>query len=178
MADVVPVTDVREPDPVERAEALAERHRVGEHLQRVGEVGEAVDHRDRGVLGELLDLRLLVGANHDRGEEAREDERGVAVGLPARELELRRGEEERHPAELGDPDLEGDARSRGRLVEDEPDRAAGEKPELAAAGALCLQLVGEVEEHCELVARPARDAGEATALQLLGTPAKAASYNL
>jgi hypothetical protein len=57
----------------------------------VGEVGEAVDHWDRGVLGELLDLRLLVGADHERGEEAREDEGGVPVGLAPGELKLGRG---------------------------------------------------------------------------------------
>ena len=58
------------------------RHRVGERLQRVGRVGEPVDDRDRRVLGELVDLGLVERADHDRAQEAREDERRVAVDSP------------------------------------------------------------------------------------------------
>jgi hypothetical protein len=131
-------------------------------------VREAVDHGDRGVLGELLDLRLLVGADHERGQEAGENERGVAVGLSARQLELRRGQEERHPAQLRDPDLERDPRAGRGLVEDEADRAPRQQAELRPPRALGLQLVGEVEESRELVARPAGDACEAPSFQVRG----------
>ena len=55
------------------------------------------------------------------------------------------------PPELGDPDLEGDARARRGLVEDEPDRPPGQEPKLAAARALGLELVREVEQRLELV---------------------------
>ena len=151
MADVVPVPDVRQPDSGERAEALAQGHRVGERLQGVALVGEAVDHGDRGVLGELLDLGLLERPDHQCREEAGEDERRVAVRLAARELELGCREEQRHPAELRDPDLECDARSGRGLVEDEADRPAGEDAELAATRALGLQLVGQVEQRLELL---------------------------
>ena len=99
------------------------------------------------MLGERLHLVLREGPDHQRREEAREDESGVAIRLATRELELRRRQEEGHPAELGDPDLECDARSRGRLVKDEPDRPAGEEPQLAAAQSLRLELVGEVEHR-------------------------------
>ena len=166
VADVVAVADVREPDAREAAEALAQRHRVGERLERVRLVGQAVDDGDRGVLRELLDLGLLEGADHERGEEAREDERRVAVRLAARKLELGRGQEERHAAELRDADLERHACPRRRLVEDEPDRAARQDAELGTPRALGLQLVREVEERLQILTRPAGDAREARSLQV------------
>ena len=169
-ADVVAVAQVRDPDPLEPTEALADRHRVGEGLERVGRVGEAVDDRDRGVLGVLVDLGLVERADQDRAEEAREDERRVARRLAARELQVGGGDVERHAAELCDPDLGADPRPRRRLTEDEPDRAAGEDPKLLAARALDLQFVGEVERRPELVGAPVGDPREATALERLGDP--------
>ena len=44
----------------------------------------------------------------------------------------------------------------------------GRSSKLAAAGALGLQLVREVEQGLELVASPGSDASEASALQVLG----------
>ena len=116
-------------------------------------VGEAVDHGDRGVLGELLDLRLLERPDHQCREETGKDERRVAVRLAARELELGCGEEQGHPAELRDSDLESDARSGRGLVEDEADRPPGEDAELAATRALGLELVGQVEQRREALLR-------------------------
>ena len=130
VADVVAVAEVGDADALERSEALPDRHRVGERLQRVGRVGEAVDDRDRGVLRELVHLGLVERADQDRAQEAGEDERGVARRLPARELEVGRRHVERHPAELGDPHLGADPRPRRRLAEDEPDRAARQDPQL------------------------------------------------
>ena len=153
MADVVAVAEVGELDAVEPSELLADRHRVGERLERVGEVGEAVDHRNRCVLRERVDLRLVERADQERADEAREDERRVAVALAPRELQVGGREVQRHAAELGDPDLEPDPRARRRLVEDHPDRAPGQDAQLLAADALLLQLVGQVER--ELAARRA-----------------------
>ena len=166
VTDVVAVPDVRDPKSCECAEALAQGHRVGERLERMREVREPVDDRDGRVLGELLDLVLLERPDHERGQEAGEDERGVAVGLSAGELELGGGEEQRHAAELCDPDFERDARPRRRLVEDQPDRAARKDAQLGSTGALGLELVREIEERFELGARPGCDAREAPALQL------------
>ena len=151
MADVVSVAEVGEPDAVEAAEPLAHRHRVGERLQRVREVGEPVDDRDRGVLREDVDLGLVEGADQEGTDEPREHERRVAVALAARELEVGGRKVERHPAELGDPHLESDPRAGRRLVEDHPDRPARQHPQFLAAEALLLQLVGEVEGELDLV---------------------------
>ncbi len=170
MADVVPVAEVREPDALEAAETLPNRHRVGQCLQRVGPVGQPVDHGHRCVPRELVHLRLLERADHDRAEEAGEDEGRVAVALAARELQVGGRQVERHPAELGDPHLEADARPRRRLVEDQADRSPGQDPQLLAARPLELELVGEVERRLELLARPVADARVAAPLEQLGNP--------
>ena len=165
MAHVVAVAEVGEADAFEAAEPLANRHRVGERLERVGEVGEPVDHGDRRVLGERVDLGLVERADQEGADEPREDERGVAVALAPRELEVGGRKIQRHPAELCDPDLEPDARAGRRLVEDHPDRPARQYPQLLAAQALLLQLVRQVEGELELVARPVRHARVAAALE-------------
>ena len=168
MADVVAVAEVGDAHALEAAEPLADRHRVGERLQRMREIGEPVDDRDRGVLGERVDLGLVERADQERADEPREHERGVAVALAAGELQVGGGQVERHAAELRDPDLEADAGAGRRLVEDHPDRAAREHAQLLAPRPLLLQLVGEVERERELVARPVGDARVAAALEAVG----------
>ena len=80
---------------------------------------------------------------------------------PADEVEAR-------AAELVDPDLERDARSRRGLLEDHPERAAGEEVVLLARLLSTLELVGQVEHLEQLVAAPVGDAGEGPPLQAVG----------
>ena len=168
MADVVAVAKVGDADAFERAEALTDRHRVGERLERVRDVCEAVDDGDRRVLCVLVHLGLVERADQDRAEEAGEHERRVAGRLAARELEVGGGDVERHAAELGDPHLGADPRPRGRLAEDQPDRSARKQAQLAAPRALDLQLVGQVERESELVRAPVGDPREVPALEGVG----------
>ena len=93
-------------------------------------VGETVDDRDRRVLGERVDLRLV--GRWMRIALRSGDDRGVAGRLAACELQVGGGHVERHPAELGDPDLRADPRPRRRLPEDEADGATGEDAEARA----------------------------------------------
>ena len=109
-----------------------------------------------GVLGELLDVRLRERADHDRVEVAREHGRRVLDRLAAAELEVVRGEVEPGAAELRDADLERDARARRRLLEDHPERPAGEERGAPRARCARLQLVGEVEQQLQLLARSSR----------------------
>ena len=117
------------------------------------------------MLREDVDLLLVERADQERADEARQHERRVAVALAPRQLEVARGQVQRHPAELGDAHLEADAGARGRLVEDHPDRPSGQDAELLAPEPLLFQLVGEVERELEFLARPVRDARVASALE-------------
>ena len=79
------------------------------------------------MLGELLDVLLREGADHDRVEVAVEDVRRVLDRLAAPQLEVARGQVEAGASELVDPDLERDARPRRGLLEDHPERSSGEE---------------------------------------------------
>ena len=76
--DVVAVADVGEAQAGEVAEALAQGEQVGERLAGVVERGQRVDDRDLGLGGQLGDVLVRAGADHDRVDVAREDPRGVA----------------------------------------------------------------------------------------------------
>ena len=125
--------------------------------------------------GELLDVVLVEGADHDPVDVAREHRRGVLERLAAAELEVAGGEVERVPAELGHPDLERDAGAGRGLLEDHRERAAGEEVVLLAPGLPLLEVVGEVEHRLELLAAPVGDAGEVAALEALGDRAHASA---
>src|SRR3546814_9716525 len=55
-------------------------------LAGVRVVGQAVYHRHGGVSGQVDDLLVIVGADHDRIDKARENPGGVGDGLPAPKL--------------------------------------------------------------------------------------------
>ena len=80
-----------------------------------------------GGLGQLGDRLVGAGADRDRGHVAGEDARGVGDRLAAGELQLVAAQDDRRAAELGDPDLEGDPGPGRGLLEDERDRAAGQR---------------------------------------------------
>ena len=98
---------------------------VGEHLARVQQIGEAVDHRHRRVARQLRDAVLAERAHHDAVAVARQHARGVArsarrarSGCPA--AEVRRA----WPPSSNMRDLEADARARRRLLEHHAQHAA------------------------------------------------------
>ena len=115
--------------------------------------------------GELLDVVLREGADHQRRRGSARarwrcpgaSRRGRAGG--------RRPPGRARPPELVDPDLERDARSRRGLLEDHPERAAGEEVVLLPPGLALLEVVGEVERRQELLAAPVGDASEMAPFQ-------------
>ena len=78
VADVVPVADRGEGD-AEPSEALAERHRVGQGLERMRIVREPVDHRDRGVLGDVSTSSWLNGWLHQEEVETFAEHASIPV---------------------------------------------------------------------------------------------------
>ena len=105
--DVVPVAEVHNAHAFEPAEPLSDREHVGERLAGVGFVGEAVDHRDLRVLGQLLDVVLRERADHDCVGIARQDARRVGDGFAPAELRIGRIQHDALPAELAHGDVEG-----------------------------------------------------------------------
>jgi hypothetical protein len=75
---------------------------------------------------------------------------------------------EREAAELRDPDLEGDACSRRGLLEDHPQRPAGEELVGLAPALQLLELVRQIEHRLQVSPAPGADPQEVAALQVLG----------
>ena len=117
---------------------------------------------------ERLDVGLLEGTDHDSVEVARKHDGGVLDGLAAAELQIAGRQVEPHAAELVDPDLERDARAGRGLLEDHPERAAGEEVVLLPRFLEALQLVSEVEHLEQLGSAPVGDPGERPALEAVG----------
>ena len=109
---------------VPAAQRLPHGEQVGQDLAGMQQIGQPVDDRNRCVAGQLLDVGMIVGADHDAVEIAGQHPGGVADRLAPAQLDVARGEEERVPAELERADLEGDPGAGGALGEDHPQRLA------------------------------------------------------
>ena len=112
---------------VDRAAMLLEGHDVGHELAGMGVVGQPVDDRHGGVLGQFEQPLMRGGADHDRIDIARQHLGRVGDGLGAAELHFGAGQHDGLAAELAHADVEGDARARRRLVEDHRQHLAVER---------------------------------------------------
>src|SRR5690625_2577156 len=106
MRDVVTVTDVAQDATFETAVDGPEGLQVSQRLTWMFAVGQGVDHRDRGVLSELLEPVLTVGPHHDRVHVPRQHLRRIGDRLATTKLELVRGQRQSAPAKLADRGLE------------------------------------------------------------------------
>src|SRR3712207_5599919 len=130
---------------------ISDGKEVGEGLAGVVGVGEAVYDGDLGGLGELLDLLVVEGPDHDGVYVAGEDAPGVRRGLPLADLYLLRQQVEGVAAELVHADLEGDAGAVRGLLEDHSQRPAAQGPEGDARPLEPLCLGGFVEDEARLI---------------------------
>src|SRR3954454_16652782 len=92
-------------------------------------IGEPVYNGYVGCCGELRELLVVEGADHDSVYIAGEHRAGVRRGLALAHLYLLRTEGQGMAAELVHADLEGDAGTVGGLLEDHCERLAEERPE-------------------------------------------------
>src|SRR5437899_1922465 len=158
---------------VEGDRVRAVEHRVGDLLAAMG--GQAVHDQHRGlreahdrlvdlVAAERLltphSLRLLSHARPHVGVDHVGPYRGLPRVLRNRlaraQADLRAREVDGAPAELDDPDLEGDAGPEGRLLEDQRHRAAGERRAAPSRLPALLEVRGELEYLKRRIARQVR----------------------
>jgi hypothetical protein len=113
-------------------------------------VGEAVVDGHAGVGGERLDRALGGAAELDRVVEAAEHARGVGDRLLVADLRARRVEVGDVRALVVGGDLEGRARARRGLLEDQRDRLAAQARDLVPGELGGLERGGEPEQLLEL----------------------------
>ena len=144
---------------------LPDGERVGHRLAGVMVVGQAVDDGDGGARREVDHVGLGEGADHDGVEVAREYVAGVFEGLADAQLNVAGAQKERLGAELGDADLERDARARRGLGEDHADRLALEQAVRLAALLGGLQFGCQVEQRADLGRRVVMDGKKVPAFE-------------
>ena len=134
------------------AEALRDGEQVGQHLARVGGVGERVHHRHVGPAGHLLELGVGEGADHDGVDVAGQHAGGVLDGLTAPELRVARARAPPWCRPAGStPTCEGHAGAGGGLLEDEGHRPAGQRARAGRAEE--LPLGGALQQLEQLLPR-------------------------
>src|SRR5215211_3818812 len=162
VGDVVAVADVGDPDAFQPSELFAHREEIREGLAGMMLIGEAIYDGCLGGVGELLDLLVVEGADHDGVYVAGEDAAGVRGGLALAHLYLLRAQGEGVSAELVHPDLEGDAGAVGGLLEDHRERPAAQRAVGYARLLQRLYLDGLVENESRFL-RDELGEGEAVA---------------
>ena len=136
--------------PVLLAAGLVHGEEVGQHLGRMPLVGEPVEDGHAGEGREGLDVRLRLAAVLDAVEEAaqhagRVGDRFLVPHLGPRRVEIR---DVRALVEGGH--LEGAARARGGLLEDEGDVLAAQAGHLRARDLGLLEVGRELQQEAQL----------------------------
>ena len=152
VAHVVAVADVREFQAAQSAEALLEREEIGQRLAGMIFVRERVDHGNIRVGSEFFKSFLREDARDDSLHPTLEILGNVADGLALAEAGGSVIEKRGRSAEIGDADLESDARAQRGLLEDQHEDAAGQRGPVAIR--VCLHFRGEAEEIAQLRRTP------------------------
>ena len=119
VGNVVAIAQVGQGEAGQVALLLADGQQVGHALAGMLEVRQRVDDRDGGRLGQELQPLLPERPEHDDVDVARQHAPHVVDALPPSHLELVVREHHGIPSRFGHGQLEGHARSRGGLLEDQ-----------------------------------------------------------
>ena len=111
----------------------------------MAEIRQAVDDRNGTECGQILDLLLFKGADHDAVEIAGQHPCGILHRLAPADLQIICREKQRKAAELVHAGLKGDSRPGGCLLEDHAERFALQDRVRDIVLGLVLQLIRKIE---------------------------------
>ena len=83
---VIAIPDPGKFKPVKTALMFLDRHQIGHDLTRVALIGQAIDHRHRGVFRHFQKFGFIGGADHDRIDKTRQNARRIGNGFAAAKL--------------------------------------------------------------------------------------------
>ncbi len=153
MQHVVAVARPGDPPAFDRPAMFLVGHHVGHDLAGVRIVGQRVDDGNRRRVGEFEQAVMFLGADHDDVDIARQHPRGIGDRLVAAQLHFGAGQHDRLAAKLAHGDIEGDAGSRRRLLEDHRQHLAGKRRAGRAALLRALAGLGVVENGPQVTGR-------------------------
>ena len=118
MADIIAVAAPRPFAADQCAAHFDHGLHVGQYLARVRPVGQPVDHRHGRMVRQFLGFPVVVGADHDRIDIARQDACSVGHRLAAPQLRRGRIEDQRRSPQLPHRHVEADPGAGRMLLED------------------------------------------------------------
>ena len=146
---VVAVADPGQSQPGQLAAVLLQRVQIGQRLAGMGEVGQAVDHRARRVLGELHDRRVPLGPHDDHVDHFAEHAGEIGDALALAEAGVL-AQHDAAAAQVGHAGLEADARPQRRLLEQQRQHAARQQRLAQALRELGLEILGDRKDPLNL----------------------------
>jgi len=117
--DVVAVADERYSEAFQRAEHLAHRQQIAERLARMAIIGQAIDDGDRRPVRHFGDGGVLERSQHEDVAKLTEIARDIGEAFAGAQADVVLREEDAAAAEMCHGGLEADARSQGRLFEEQ-----------------------------------------------------------
>ena len=143
-------------------ELLAGGHDIGQHLSGMEGVGQAVPDGNAGILGQILNHRLLEAAVLDTVEHAAQNLGGVLQGLLLAHLGRTGIQEGDAHAQIASADFESAAGSGGGLLEQQNDLLVAQPLVLNAVVLHSLELGRQVEQIVDLVGGEIQQGQEAS----------------
>ena len=110
------------------------------------QVGQAIDHRDRGVPCQFLHLLVGEGADHDAVQIAGEQTPDIRHALPHPQAQVMVVQEEGQPTQLKHADFKGHPRTAGGFFKDHPQRPPFQKAVWDATLEIIFEVRGRLQE--------------------------------
>ncbi|CAI8379513.1 MAG: Uncharacterised protein [Synechococcus sp. MIT S9220] len=126
MGHIVAIAHIGQRLTLKLAKRFLHGEKVGQGLARMLQIGESVDHRNRGPVGVIGKLLLGIGAHREHIAEATQHSGGVFQGLTAAQLGDLRIEVDGLAAKPGHRHLETHTRACGGFGEDQAQHAVAE----------------------------------------------------
>ena len=149
--DVIAIADIGDFHPLELAEALVHCEQVADSLAGVAIVAQSVDHRHRGVPGQVEHVLVAEHTGHDRVDVTAQDAGHVTDRLALAEGDLARREVQSVAAQVQHGHVERYARAQAGLLENHPQRFALQIRGISAPFPVGLERRRQIQQADQLL---------------------------
>ncbi len=146
VGDVVTIAHPGQLHPLAAAEFFLNGQKVGKDLTGMVQIGQTIDHRNRGVPCQFRDLIVGEGSDHDTVQIAGEQPSDIRHALPHPHAQVMVIQEQGQPTHLKHPDLKGDPRPAGRFLKDHSQRPPCQKTVRYATLEIIFEACGRLQQ--------------------------------